>query len=519
MAVKSKKTKKKEDTHKEFDYVSEVEGSINTICIDFNSIFNKSTNEQFNFFNLSKKRTYCNVRAQIVESLNKVFDYDSIYNEGKYLVKYFRLKAFLDHEKSEERVITLDDFKSYLKNTLMGEDYKMLVNKYIDDVCVLTMSKTSDDNEDGEPKNQDLIKKALQFTDDHAKMLFKIVTGMRVVIPLAMQYIYYYADEYPDEGTDSLILTFIEETMEIFSDDNVDMIQKVYKLIESRILATRYSDKKIWYYYQNLGIDHIIANDTLYKKSIVDLLPKLEINKSPVSFMHVFIKKQIEFLFRYNFTITYKAIDTTRNTADENNSEFDKIEIDSAKINESKSILTKIAIDDIISKISKKFNLNIGKDELDFYMEHVEKNKLQQSLVFNFFAKYFNSYDDLYNCNLTQYKNLVLMTKKIFQQSGLGILAEYVTADISNYQERKQLDKKTIEKVTKCSTYDYIVNYKYNNVSMNLLDSNTMIKMIATLTINRFTYVDFDNPKNLGKEIELDLDNVIIQYLNFIKLI
>lgn len=467
----------------------------NTIEVPFDEIFGKDIGF-VNKFQLSKKRTYCNVMDVIIESNNNLLEYDS---DNELLMNYLTVKYRIDKG-------------AYTDDNFVEELYKVMVTpvfvKAIDDYVEKNYQFDLD-------SNLAKFNEGLQFTDLHSKILLRISMGMKFLIPLIMHYIYYNPSTQEDVG-EYLLLCF-DPLFDVFSPD-VDIINKVWESVFSRVVVTRYSDRTYWYYFEVLGYSIEQLTESLVKKIIVDTIPKYVFDKNVISLNHVVINNNIEYTFRYNFPINFKPLNLNESESG-SLSDFDKLTINTARVNESQIIMNKVNISTTIQYLIQKYDIKITADEIKYHLKGFALNKLQRNMLFLFFAKYFGSADTLYSCNAQQYVKLLIIMKKILRQNGFNFLDKILVGQTTEMNEKKALNKKSLLKIIESEKYRTIIEHKYPNTIFNIMDSNIITKIVATILNNRFTSHDFDNRKADGEEIKVNSDFVSEEILRFVEMI
>ena len=475
-------------------------GSVkNTITIPFDEIFNRDI-AFLNNFHLNKKRAYCNIIDIIVESNNKILSEDK---DNSIIFNYLTVKYHLDAQKFK----TTKEFVDFMYKTIVDDNFKQIIIDYVEKNYTFDLDSV-------QVKQSSKFKDGLQFTDSHNKILFQISTSMKFLIPLILHNAYL---NVPENLGEYLLVCF-DPLFEIFS-GNVDLINKLYESVYSRVIVTRYSDRPFWYYTEVLGMNIESLTEELCKKLIHDLIPKYTFDKNPISLNHVAIIKNIEYAFRFNFPLNYKSMNLTEPSNDNNVSDFDKLSVNTARINEAEMIINKVNIRKTIKSICKKFNVSVTKEELQFYAKDFKINKLQKNLLFLFFASYFGSAEALYYCNLNEYVTLLVIMKKILSQNNFHYLNEVMTSKVQNINEKKSLNKKNYTKIIESEKYNQIINEKYSDTFWNIMDSNLILKFVATLMNNTFTKNDYFESEENGEIIEISEDIISEELLRFMTMI
>jgi hypothetical protein len=486
--VNSKKKKRKEY----FERAKEK----NTVEVPFDSIFKKDI-AFLNKFHINKKRTYCNIMDIIIQSNNDILEYDT---NNEFLMNYLSVKYKIDKKAYDD-----ESFIKELYSTLITKEFISAVNDYVEKNYQFDLDS----------KQLKKFNEGLQFTDNHSKILLKISVGMKFVIPLVLHYVYYNPSTQEDLG-EYLLMAF-DPLFDIFA-PNVDIINKLYESVYSRVIVTRYSDRTFWYYCEVMGYSIEQLTNNLVKKLIVDIIPKYAFDKNIISLNHVFINNNIEYSFRYNFPINFKPLNLTESEGN-GLTDFDKLAINTARINESEIIMNKVNIKLTIKDIIRKYDIQISKDELKYYVKDFTLNRLQKNMMFLFFSKYFGSAISLYNCNVKEYVTLLVMMKKILEKNNFTYLQQVLTGRIEVVNEKKSLNKKSLLKIIESEKYKVIIKNKFPDTIFNIMDSNIITKIVATILNNKFTSYDFENTEEEGEEIKVNSDIISEEVLRFIEMI
>lgn len=357
---------------------------------------------------------------------------------------------------------------------------------------------------------------ALQFTDEHAKILMSISTAIKLIIPICLDYASK-NHSIMNETLSAFFLKCFDGLFAIFS-PHVEIQNKLYHSVYSRVIKTKYSDSTYWYYIAILGsaLEELVYN--LSKKLVIEALPKYTFDKNVISFNHVYIANNIKYSLKVNFPIKYKIISLSENTDDTNVADIDKMCINMTKLNESIECINKISINDVIAKIKIDNDLHYTADELAFYKENVSINRLQRTMLFLFYGKYFYGIENLYNCNIDQYIELLLIMKKKLIQDNFNVIPMILTAKTGRYKEKKSLTKKNLLKVVENPKYKDIIESKYTYSQKAIIETSQIIKEIGSILVNKFMLCDYGNELN-GEEIIINSDNVIEEILRFIETI
>ena len=470
----------------------------NYIQIRFDKLFNRDIS-YLNKFCLKKKRTYYNISDIIINYNNALLEKDK---SNIILVNYLAMKYKIDKGHYTNSKQFIDE----LYTTLFTDKLIQNIRDFVDENYTYNLDE----------KTVDKYIAGLQFTDNHAKILHMISTATKLIIPLVMEYLTY--DINFKDDLNEFIISCFDPLFDIFETKDTDILNKLYQSVYSRVVTTRYSDCSFWNYCTSMGFGITDLTNTLIKKILVDIIPKYQFNKNIISLNHVVINNSIDYTFRYNFPINYKPINLGE--ADEEGlTDFDRLAINTARVNESILVLNKINVNFTIKYLLDLFKLKISKNEFEYYFKHLKLNKLQRSFIFLFFSKYFGSVDAIYSCNFKQYIYLIIIMKKILRKNKFLLLDKIITAKVQNMKEKKILNKKNLYKILESKKFRDLIEEKYKYTSYIINESNMIIKSVATILSNRFLMNDFKKSKRNGKLINIDVDLLISEFFRFLNLI
>lgn len=504
----------------------------NNIEIRFDELINNGFPKELNQFNLIKKRTYCNKIDLIIDINNRIFNEYPLNSE--LLFSYLSLKWRIDKKDFKDKyvickkdgkkiIITNEEgkkvYKKKLKETAEKQFLNDLYNGIFNETFVEFIESFVERNYklDIDSKNKEKNKKynpVLQFSDAHCKILQCVSIGMKIIIPLLLHYSFMYNER---KMNDFLQRSF-DYLFKIFSHD-VDIQTKLWESVYSRVIVTKNSDKSYWEYVAIEGASINKITSSLYQKLIVDIVPKYELDQNLINLNHVFINNNLDYTFRSNIEINYKVLNYA--DTEDDVSDWEKISINTAKIDEGEIIINECNIKNTIKSILKKENIKISEEEFNYYQKGFSINKLQQSLLFNFFSKYFGSTNTLFFCNQREYIILLLIMKKILLKNSFTLIPYISTGKVKNINEKSTLNKKSLIRVTSSVDYKELILNKYHFTENNLKNkSGLIIRLITNILNNKFLLKDYEHQDLEGEEIKIDnidiLAEEIMRFINYI---
>jgi len=450
-----------------------------TIIIPFDKVFNNEVLTVMNEFPINKKRNFIQLNKDILEVLNYVFDCDPSKNHSM-MLKYLEMKNYIyDFYIKGEELAQETFINEFFKRLADDKILLQIVGDYIDSSYKIELDKISGHNTTN-------LNKELQFTDNHAKIILKVSTMCKYTIPIILQYVALFNVK----NIDDLLFNVFSKYFDLFVLDNTNILNKLFKLVESRITTTNYSDRVIWLYLQNIGMTPELLSRSLNKKIISNIIPKIKNNTNVISFLHVVIKNSIRYQFTYNFPMSFKALNL--NKADsEGLTDFDRLEVNMVRSDESLNIINDLTIKNIINSFKEKYSIKITKKERKYYEKNIEINNIQINFLFLFFSKFTKNYRLLYNCNFKTYIKILMIFEKWLRLHNFNLLADYIVALPVKITEKNFSNKKQIlNKIIFFNKYDYLLENKYKLIQNLTVDKSLIVRLIGNLKYNKFQKIN-----------------------------
>lgn len=429
------------------------------IIIELDKIFGREDIAYMNTFKINK-RSYYKILHLIEKDYNIIIENypDFLLNllEVKYLNKVENKNNDVILKKIDD-IIADDKLFDFISN-FVEENYTLNLNSFIN------VSK----------KNSECA-----IDDTKNKIILKTSMLARLLIPLLCETTLTEKDSYD-------IFTKI---MKKFDGGKLHTINKLYKFIEVRVQRTIYSDKVIWKYLRNHSIDPTIFIRELTKSISVNIITKLDHNKSAVSYLDVVINEKIKFAFTYNYPINIKSI----KSSDKELEEKEKLEIHMLKHDEGELLLHKVSIEREVKDV-------IIPEEYNYLVE-----------IHNpFTTKFLNIfYMDKFNALFAtpeQRAKLILKMKASLLELGYEVIPQILTSQLVKNEKRLNNRKKLNEKIVSSEKYmEFLHNYKDILV---LIEKNNPILQLITIKNNKFV--------NGEEEIELPLEELSGEILDLV---
>lgn len=464
---------------KEEEYVTY--NSSREIIIRFDKIFGRDDISRLNNFKINR-RSYYNFLPLIVSDINIIINQ---YNNFAYKILKLRVKMIKNGLKYD-----CNAFHKDLKNMFVND--KKLTNcisNYVENEYKLNLDEAS------KGKN---INIELQVTDELNKIYLKSSMLMRLLIPIICVY------NSRDVATvESIIYTTFSNIIVKFDGEKNNALNKLFRIISSRVYQTKYSDIVIWNYQKNMSKDPLIIAKQYYKTIIKNIFPKINHNTSVIAYLDVVVKQKLKYLFTFNYPISYRPL-RIETTDDDDLSEQEKMEINLLRNDQGIRIINDCSIRQEINNIEKKYN----KTEKEIFdeMNYLELN----SFHLHFLRMYYYTKFKL-SANKNEIKILLYGMIKNFESLDFQILPKLFKCNVVTNVRKSNNRKKLVEKIVNSSKYDKIIKDYYQPV-ISIFNKNNPI--LSLMTIKNYKFID----KNKN-EIEIPTEVLSEEILDFILLL
>lgn len=436
--------------------------------------------------------------------LHKICKYSNYFinfydKEKELLLSYLKIKTIID-DKSKN--IKPKAFIRMLYTYFFTDNIKKAIIKMVDDNYRVNLKK------EGDTKKYD---EGMEFNNQHGKILFRISVGINLLIPLLNHYLY-------TSGNDEKSLcNYLMPLFDIFSDEGVDMVNKLSNYVLKKIHQNFESNKGVWEQRNMMGHDNFLVHaDFVFKKIIVtDVIHKFVFNQNIINLISVVIDNNLRFHNRGEYKHLPKRLNDKKDM--EGLSELDKFEMLFNKIDESLTILSDCNKETVIKKIESMTNILVSEKEIQFYKDFHKFDKFQVNLVKYYFARYFNGFRDLNMLTRDQYIKLLIILKRRLQSQGYVFLPYILSGNIKTKLNTRTIqNKKFIMKVETSTVYQELINTKFAYIMDLKEDGNMILNIISTVLNTTFSYVEYDAPYLLGEPIEIIPDVVCEEMLTYL---
>lgn len=465
------------------------------IVIPFDKIFNREFGNDNTFCSFVINRT---IYSNNIEKVCKYINYFChFYDDEKEIVmNYVKLKFIIDDKK---RKVKKNAFIKAIYDIFFTDSIIEKIDRMVEDNFRINLKKEDDKKYD----------EAMEFTNEHGKILFKISVATNLLIPILNHYLYSRNSE------EKILYDYYVHLFDIFDPDGVDMINKLSNYTLDRVTKNYEGNKRAWEQRDMLGDKSYLAyaDIVLQKIVITDVLPKFLFNQNIVSLLTVVLENNLNFYNRGEYKYLPVVLNDKKDV--EGLSDLDKFEMSFNKIDESISILSECNIERVLNKIEKMNRIHISEDELNFYLTNHKPSAFQVTLVKYYYAKYFNGYRDLKMLKEEEYIKLLITLKRRLQAQGDIYLPQILTGNIEGklntrtIQNRKFIDKiqTTVLYRQLIDKFEYLIDLKENNIILNTL---------STILNTSFSIVEYNNPEKLGEKLDVVADIVSPETLEFL---
>lgn len=456
----------------------------NNIIIDFNKAFDRKDLTLLESFNIDR-RCFYKIIDFIINTLNYVFNMDK-----DLILIYLKIYTELTEKLTdEENPITENEFKD-----IIFENF--LKNKKLLDICDDLIEKSytiSLDSETGKKINTDL-----QVTDQNNKAVLKTAMVMRFLIPLLCLY--------KKNKQDKVFLFTANYLIKYYSGGSTRVLNKLFKIIDSRVQCTTISDKVFWGYGKSLNITPTLVTNDIRKSILKQIIPKIVPNTSIIKFLDVVIRFKVQCTFTYNYKWKYKPIktDAQEDIDDKERMEFRAFTL---KHNEADIMLNEIAIKQQISKILKDYDYD--KDDIKQFIENIKYiNSIQKYFLDVYYFNQFKVLGDTSDKAILLYHMIQDLKNKNFIE--IPRILEGKLEDDTIPLASNSMIKNKMKPATRLESYKKLLT-DYSQ----FLDIISKKNFVATIfSSSSYTYYD-----PLDEKMEIDSDLYLIECIKFIDLL
>ena len=478
------------------------------LYIDFSTYWKRDLSE-FSFFSMTRKRNFSNMADRCGAALSTLLQ-DEDFNFA-----LMNLRFALTLPEGDESFIERDKLADEIA-ILFNDNVVSIIGNVVDTAYE---SEGVDINTDHNGKNNE----ELQFTNDHAKIILRWSFACIAAAPIITAYMNERLIQ-QRESLDLIVSVFCTLLKKFEpADGSVDIQAKIRKLTESRVFQTRYSDKVIWSYLRNIATDPTILIERLFRKFIIEGIPKVNQGTNIIKFFHTFLKKQINFQFTAKFPISYKSVRKETNDP-ESAGAMDHLESELVRRDEGAQVLGEITCEYAIAQIFHELGWEPSKEEQQYWQQKLLQhgiNAWQRGLVTKFFLPRIGRVELIQTRSLPEYTMMFLAMRRWLGANGFTALYAYTSSSITDGVNAQKLltRKKFIREFTDSAAYRELLGSCYGTTCQSIIDSGVIIEMISAVHVGNFERIpEFDECQE--KEIvNFRVETIAQEILRFVSYI
>lgn len=460
--------------------------------------------------------------------------------EMELITSYFALKTAIDQDKDKKtgnKIYGPNDkeaFISYIYEimftpTMVAKIKKMVEENYLDDI-----EAGPEEKKKYYKANEKLHLESLEFTNQHIKILLAISFGMKIMCPVMFHFCS--TNGIKIDKTNLVIYDFYKPLFDLFN-DGCNMFNKLYVYVKTKVLESDSNNRTIFEQREIFGIDVYTVISQFTKVVLIsENMVKYKFNEhwnpsqkkyreNIIGFNKTIIKYQLDYFIKEQYDKNLTEVTWARNS--EGLSGIDKMAMNLEKLDEGAIVFADINIENTIARIRSSIDIEVTNEEIDYYMEHLKITKLQKEYVYSFFAKHFETYEDLNLLTRRQYLYLLLVMKKVllidlgYDVETGGAKAAAVPYILSGNLEDRIVNRmirngKFIDKLERSYKYQRMISDDYGLLS-EIPGREEFIKSRLSALINsKFTYVTYEEPELSGTEIMYDEEEIADELLDFL---
>jgi len=482
-------------------------------------------NMMIDYFSIKAKRCY-NSDSKVKEDgtiaigfrdhcTNYLNYFEKYYDKEQRLVAlYAKIKYMIDVNTNDYSLdMFLGDLWKYFINP-NGSSMAAYLNYHLDQ---MNMEQYSIDDLESYKNSKSPV---LEYSDFHAKIMLKISVMQNMMIPLLTHFIE--KKKIDPQDIKTVLLKAFDLLFQAASKTyGVNLSSKLYETASSNVTKNTLNNGVLWEMQTIRGRNTTTHSIETVENIIMQIIPKYTYNKNIIHFNYNAINRDIRFKvtdvpYEYGFVML-----SSSNRDDDNNSECDKFEAHAAKINEAILIQTQVNCETTMQRIELKYG-PFDEEEIKFYYNQLCDedgklivNSLQKTLVTYLFAKEFDDPQSIKIMNVRQYIILIIAARRLLESYKLCQLPYMVGGKVVRVVTRKNINKKELQKI-EASKYFPMIHEKYNNPK---IEHDVILMLIAQILSSEFQTIDYHNPENNGRPINVIPDIVSEEVCRFVMLI
>lgn len=452
---------------------------------------------RFDYFVLSTKKCYNSqdMRDHLFQYINY---FEKFYDQDReYIAVLYHLKTIMDKYDSAH----------YPVQAFFGDCYRYILKSNLEK----KIAKMVDDNYNLSLNYVNLKSPSLQYTDYHAKLLFRMSMLMDLCIPLLTNYAYMHRIDNIDE----YLMEFFDYVLNLY---DVNMYNKLYDTAYTNIYTNQKTNQGIWDKQDIRAIDITTHSSHSVRNIILNIMPKYTYTKNIISFNCASIRENTKFqVTDIGFEYSYVPISSSKRDED-SVSDFDRFESSLIKQNESLYLQNKINYQMTMDSIIYRYG-PFNEDEINLYIRTIMTdpttgepitNGFQKYLLFDMFYKYFRDEQSILAINRRDYAILIITAKRILISKNMKLLPYIIAGKVDKLVSRKNVNKRELLMIESSPTYQKVLE-KYQNPNI----IKHIRSIVASIISSDFSIVDID-PELNGKHIDIVTSIIIEEILVYV---
>ena len=476
------------------------------IHINFSEYYDTPEEADYDLFPMKRKRNFASMADQCVEGFNMLLNHHS-FAIGLVSLRYDISLPDTDpnyiasEEEFADRAADLfdDEVVARIKAHVAAEYERNEVNV----------------NTDHAAKNEEL-----QFTNEHALTILQWSYACVLVTPLITTYMMEH--DFQARESSTLIMDCFGKVLHRFEPEGVDILAKLKKLTESRVLQTRYSDKVMWNYLRNVALEPHIFIDRLFRQFVTDAVPKLKQGTNIIGFFHTFLKNQIKYKFMAKFPLSYKPVRADVMDVD-GVSAMDHLETELIRQDEGAATVSEVVCALAMREAMRELRWVPPEAEVRHWASMFQQygvNAWQRGVVTKYFLPRIRQVQLVKSRTLQDYTTMFLLTRRWLEENEYPALRDYLGARVTEAMNGHKLlsRKKFLRDFMDSAQYRELLGGCYATTSQSIIDSDVVINMISAVHVGNFERIP-TCPEEVGQElgrVDHRIETVAQEVLRFI---
>lgn len=477
-----------------------------TVIVDYSSMFGLMEATKLPIF-IIKRKHFTDQMEDITWHLNyfeKFFDPEKeLYNA------IMSVKFIVDSHPN----LTIKAFQKFVLDRIVTDSFIRKIKKMRDHLYHINVDNRASIKYSNTPK----------ITNDQAKQIIATSFAIRCVMPICVHFSNSNSNftEMKDyiPVFDKIYMKIIEK----IEKDDVGFFESLSRFIAHRCNKEFNANRGTWAQKNQLYgiVKELQIEEIIHEVVCVKSIHKLDYTQSCVSFIDSILNK-----FSYNFRVENfksKPFEIDNDESDNNNDDLshaEQLEMSIYWNDESNGIVSEANKIWVMDKLSKKYPIDIPKEEYWFYYNNIKFNEITYALMNCFFAKEFDSTYAIGTLSKEDQIWLVLWMKKWLQGKDLNIISQFCTAQIfGKFKNNIVKNQKFKELITAADSWNEIIVPKYKYIEALYGNLDPLIKYFSTLVYSEFIIVDYDEELNGLYCNEVDLEQLVDEIRMFLIII